>query len=142
MVELLGRLVMAKSVSERVTQMGTSVSNAAKSVGSNIAKGTEAAVEYVIEKAGIETDEGTDYGVDGIREHMDVIASCGKKIGVVDGVEATAVKLTRKDSMDDQHHFLPLSWIARVDSQVHLNKNSKEAVSGWKSSASSCGCDA
>lgn len=133
---------MAKSVTEKVAQVGTSASNAAKHVGSNIAKGAEAAVGYVMEKAGIETDEGDDVVVADIKEHMNVIASCGKKIGVVDEVESTALKLTRKDSPDDQHHYIPLNWIARVDSQVHLNKNSIEAVSGWTSNSSSCGCDA
>jgi hypothetical protein len=132
---------MDKSLSEKITQVGNSVSSAAKSVGTTISKGTEAAVEYVIEKVGIETDEGKDFGIAGVKEHMEVIASCGKKIGVVDGIEANAVKLTRKDRDDDQHHFIPLSWVARVDSQVHLNKNSKEAVAGWKSNAMSCGCD-
>jgi hypothetical protein len=69
---------------------------------------------------------------------MEVIASCGKKVGVVDRVEASALKLTRKDSPDNQHHFVPLNWIARVDSHVHLNMNSKEAVEGWNSNAASC----
>ncbi len=81
-----------------------------------------------------------DVGVGGIREHMNVIASCGKKVGVVDGVEVTSIKLTRKDSPDDQHHFIPLSWISHVDRHVHLNRNSKEAAEGWQSNAASCGC--
>ncbi len=132
---------MAKSMSDEVSQVGSKVSNAAKSVGISFSKGAEAAVEYVMEKTGIETDEGKDFGVAAIKEHMDVIASCGNKVGVVDAVEADSIKLTRKDSPDDQHHFIPQNWIARVDGEVHLNKNSKEAVSGWKLNAEACGCD-
>lgn len=131
---------MAKTISEKMSEVGNSVSDAAKSVGGKIAEGAEKAVEFVKEKTGMGTIEGDDVGVGGIREHMNVIASCGKKVGVVDGVEVNSIKLTRKDSPDDQHHFIPLSWISHVDSHVHLNRNSKEATEGWKSSPASCGC--
>ena len=131
---------MSKTVSEKMSDVGSSVSDAAKVVGSKIAQGAEKAVDFVKEKTGIGSTEGDDVGVGGIREHMNVIASCGKKVGVVDGVEINSIKLTRKDSTDNQHHFIPLSWISHVDSHVHLIKNSKEAVEGWKSSAASCGC--
>jgi hypothetical protein len=139
-MEFLRSNEMVKSISEKISEAGSTVADAAKSVGSNIARGAESAVDFVKEKTGMATVEGEDVGVGGIQEHMNVIASCGKKVGVVDRVEASAIKLTRKDSPDDQHHFIPLSWIARVDSHVHLNKNSKEAVEGWKSNAASCGC--
>src|SRR3954470_14334726 len=66
-----------------------------------------------------------------IRERMDVIASCGKKIGVVDHVEGNQIKLTRKDSADGQHHYVPTNWVARVDQHVHLSKNSEEACREW-----------
>jgi len=79
-------------------------------------------------------------GTEGIREHMDVIASCGKKVGVVDHLESGTIKLTRNDSPDDLHHYLPTSWVTKVDSRVHLNKNSSETKLGWKASASACGC--
>ena len=114
------------------------VAKTAKTVGSSIAEKVERAVDYVKESVGMETE---DLGVPGIREHMDVIASCGKKVGVVDRVEGDAIKLTRKDSPDDQHHFIPVNWVEKVDSHVHLNKNSKVTEQGWKSDASACGCD-
>jgi len=75
-----------------------------------------------------------------IREKMDVIASCGKKVGVVDHLESGTIKLTRSDSPDNLHHYLPTSWVSKVDSRVHLNKNSRETELGWKASASACGC--
>ena len=84
--------------------------------------------------------EGTNAGIVSIKEHMNVIASCGKTVGVVDRVEGSAIKLTKKDSPDNQHHFIPVGWIERVDSHVHLKKNSKETEQGWKSDAASCGC--
>ncbi len=137
---------MGKTISEKIAGAGNSVADAAKSVASNIAHGSENAVDFVKEKTGLGTTEGEDVGVGGIREHMSVIASCGKTVGVVDSVETNSIKLTRKDSLDDQHHFIPLNWISRVDSHVHLNRNSKETTEGWSLSDScdlsdSCGCD-
>ena len=71
---------------------------------------------------------------------MDVIASCGSKVGVVDHVEGSTLKLTRKDSKDGQHHFVPVSSVAKVDEHVHLKINSKEFGEQSKTSAAACGC--
>ena len=59
-------------------------------------------------------------------------ASCGKKVGVVDGVEGTSIKLTRKDSPDGNHHLIPESWVDHVDAHVHLNKNSAQTELEWQ----------
>ncbi len=72
-------------------------------------------------------------GLDGVRERMDVIASCGKKVGVVDRVENGAIKLTKKDSPDGQHHFIPADWVDHVhDQHVHLKKSSAEVFQQWQ----------
>jgi hypothetical protein len=132
---------MANTIKDKVADAGHTVADAAKNVGDKIAKGTDNAVEFVKEKTGMGGPaEGTNTGIAGIKEHMNVIASCGKKVGVVDHVEGSAIKLTKNDSPDGQHHFIPVGWIERVDSHVHLKKNSKETEQGWKSDAVSCGC--
>ena len=84
-------------------------------------------------------DNAEDSEIESIRDHMDVIASCGKKVGVVDQLEVGTIKLTRKDSPDNLHHYIPTGWVSKVDNQVHLSKNSKETENGWKLSASECG---
>jgi len=66
-----------------------------------------------------------------IREHMDVVGSCGNKLGVVDHVEGNSIKLTRKDSGDNQHHYIPVSWVSVVDQHVHLNKDCGQAKREW-----------
>jgi len=73
-----------------------------------------------------------------IQERMDVIASCGKKVGVVDHIEGETLKLTKSDSPDGQHHFIPVGWVDHVDTHVHLKKNSQETEQGWKSDAAGC----
>jgi hypothetical protein len=122
---------------------GQAVAEGAKTVGHKIAEGASQAAGWVKEKTGIGSDKtcGTAAcGADAIKERMDVIASCGKKVGVVDHVEGKAIKLTRNDSADGMHHFIPTEWVDHVDSHVHLKKNSVETEAGWKSDASSCGC--
>ena len=58
-----------------------------------------------------------------IKEHMDVIAADGEKIGKVDHFEDGKIKLTKTDSPDGRHHFVPVAWIDHVDAHVHLNKS-------------------
>lgn len=132
---------MASTIKNNVVNASDAVAKAAKDVGSRIATGAEDAVDFVKEKTGMsDPGEGTDRGVAAIEDHMDVIASCGKKVGVVDHVEGGAIKLTKNDSPDGRHHFVPVTWVARVDRHVHLTKNSKETEQDWKPDASSCSC--
>jgi hypothetical protein len=126
---------------DKVADAGHTVTDTAKNVGHKIVEGTEKAVAFVKEKTGMGGPaEGTDAGVPGIKEHMDVIASCGKKVGVVDHFGGGAIQLTKKDSRDGQHHFIPVAWVERVDSHVHLNKNSMETEQSWKADAAACVC--
>lgn len=52
-----------------------------------------------------------------IRPHMPVVGRDGNPIGTVDQLDAGRIKLTRSDSPDGQHHYLPLSEISGVDEQ-------------------------
>lgn len=133
---------MANTIKEKAADAGHFVADAAKNVGHKVAEGTKKTVDFVKEKTGMGEchEAGTNAGIAGIKEHMDVIASCGRKVGVVDHVEGNAIKLTKKDSPDGHHHFLPVGCVERVDSHVHLTMNSQEAEQCWKSDAASCGC--
>lgn len=122
------------SIKENIKDAGQSVADAAKNVGHKIAEGAEQATDWVKEKTGMGgTKEGSDAGIANIRERMDVIGSCGNKLGVVDHVEGGAIKLTRKDSPDGEHHYIPMVWVDHVDSHVHLNKDCGEAKRDWQS---------
>jgi len=133
--------IMANNFKDKVADAGHAVADAVKNAGHKVVEGTEKAANFIKEKTGVGGPaEGSNAGIAGIKEHMNVIASCGKKVGVVDHMEGGAVKLTKKDSADGQHHYIPSSWVDHVDSHVHLTKNSKETEQNWKSDASSCGC--
>jgi gas vesicle protein len=69
-----------------------------------------------------------------IKEHMPVLDSSGNRIGTVDRVEAGgAIKLT-KDAQG-QHHWLPASWVARVDTHVHLSRSGQQVRQEWSKTA-------
>ena len=127
---------MASHMKDKAAEMGANIKEAAKNVGDRVAHLAENAKEFAKEKTGL--GETTDHGIAGIREHMDVVASCGKTIGKVDHLEGNSIKLTKNDSPDGMHHFIPTGWIQRVDEHVHLNKNSMEAEAGWKGDSASC----
>jgi len=117
-----------QTVKDKAVDAGHAVAETAKNVGQKIAGGASQATDWVQQKTGIGM-EGKDLGVAGIKEHMDVIASCGHKIGVVDRLEGNTIKLTKNDS----------AWVERVDGHVHLTKNSVEATQQWKTDAANCG---
>jgi hypothetical protein len=52
--------------------------------------------------------------------------------------EINAIKLTKNDSPDGQHHFIPKEWVESVDNHVHLRKNAEETLQEWKTDAASC----
>ena len=116
---------MAETIKEKVSD-----------VGHKIVEGAEKAADWVKDKTGLAGSvKSTNPLAANVRERMDVIASCGKKIGVVDHLDGDSIKLTRKDSPDNQHHFIPMNWVERVDSHVHLATNSEETERSWKSAA-------
>ena len=68
-----------------------------------------------------------------IKEHMEVIASDGQHVGLVDKVEGTnKIKLTRNSSSHGHHHLIPLDWVERVDAHVHLSKSSDFVAANWE----------
>lgn len=69
-----------------------------------------------------------------IKGHMEVIGSDGVHVGTVDHMEGPdQVQLTKNDEeAGDEHHFIPLAWVDRVDSKVHLKQGGAEAKARWK----------
>ena len=67
-----------------------------------------------------------------IKEHQEVFASCGTKVGTVDHVQGDQIKLTKSGSPDGQHHLIPTAWVAKVHDHVHLNKDHKEVQAQWQ----------
>ena len=73
-------------------------------------------------------------GTDTLRtiEHMKVVCSKGNQLGVVEQIEDGLIKLTRQDSPDQKHHYIPTSLVSRVDKVVHVSKTGDEIHSIWR----------
>ena len=50
-----------------------------------------------------------------IKEDMNVIGADGVHIGTVDHLDGERIKLTRADSVDGRHHYLPAGLVAAVE---------------------------
>lgn len=63
-----------------------------------------------------------------ITEHLKILAADGTHVGTVDHLDSDRIKLTKADSTDGRHHYLPVGLVASVDDQaVHLSANGAEA---------------
>ncbi len=64
-----------------------------------------------------------------IKEHAEVIGADGVHVGTVDHIQGDRIKLTRNDSSDGKHHFIPAALIAEIeDGTVRLSANADVAV--------------
>jgi hypothetical protein len=66
-----------------------------------------------------------------IHEHMEVADSQGRHLGTVDHVRNDQIQLTRSDSSDGQHHFVPLDEVDRIaDNRVYLKEGASAGAPG------------
>lgn len=65
-----------------------------------------------------------------IRPHMPVVCSENGQFAEVDHLEGTDSIKLKKDA-GGQHHYIPLSWVTRVDDKVHIDRPGKQAMSEW-----------
>ena len=68
-----------------------------------------------------------------IKEHMPVICSEGGQFATVDHLDGDSIKLTKDDQ--GQHHWIPRSWVTRVDEHVHIDRPGDQAMREWSTSA-------
>jgi hypothetical protein len=62
-------------------------------------------------------------------EHLQVKDKNGEHVGTVDHLDGDRVKLTKNDSSDGQHHYVPLSQVESMDDvAVYLNVTREEAM--------------
>lgn len=119
----------------------SSIKENVKDAGKKIAETAKDAAHFVADKAGQAADWvkdktkddscGTAKCVTDIEPQMDVVSSCGCNMGKVDHLEGDSIKLTKNDSADGRHHFIPTGWVARVDEHVHLSKSAEETMRNW-----------
>ena len=73
------------------------------------------------------------HAADAIREEMEVIGADGVRLGTVDRIEGSRIKLTKADSGQGSHrghhHYIPLGLVATVEGdRVRLSAIGEVAV--------------
>lgn len=146
--------IMADTLKQKAEAAGHKIAEKATEVGHKVGEKVEEATDWAKEKAhqagnrveeaaqkakhkvdetfGTSSSRGSTVPTASIHEHMDVIGSCGNKLGRVDHVEGGHIKLTKNDSPDGMHHLIPMTWVDSVDDHVHLSKNCGEAAREWQ----------
>ncbi|MBL9069078.1 MAG: DUF2171 domain-containing protein [Sphingopyxis sp.] len=70
-----------------------------------------------------------DHDHSAIKEQMTVVGADGVHIGTVDHLDGERIKLTKADSGDGKHHYLPAGLVAAVEGDtVRLSANAANAV--------------
>lgn len=64
-----------------------------------------------------------------IQKHMNVVSVKNEPLGMVDHVLGSTLKLAR--DVVGQHHYVPLTWIDRVDEVVHLKRTAADIERMW-----------
>jgi hypothetical protein len=64
-----------------------------------------------------------------IKKNAEVIGADGVHVGTVDHVDGKRLKLTKKDSIDDHHHYIDGGLIADIaNGRVRLSANANVAI--------------
>jgi hypothetical protein len=62
-----------------------------------------------------------------IKEHMEVADANGRHLGTVDELDGDTIKLTRSDSSDGAHHYIPFDSVDRIEDNRVYQKSGAPA---------------
>ena len=70
-----------------------------------------------------------------IKPHMPVVCSEGGQFAVVDHIASDnrTIKLAKDGS--GVHHYIPISWVKKIDESIHIDRPGKQAMREWTSEA-------
>lgn len=71
-----------------------------------------------------------------ITPHMPVVCSEGGQFAVVDHMASDnrTIKLGKDSS--GEHHYIPVSWVTKIDNSVHIDRPGQQAMREWSGEAS------
>ena len=117
---------MVNAITTGISRVGSRANVVARTFGNRIARGTEIAVDFVLEMAGIIVECDEERGLHDIAPQMKVITSCGIHIGSVKEVFGNSIELACNSDLDSPLHFIPLDWVSHVDAEVYLDRDFME----------------
>jgi hypothetical protein len=66
-----------------------------------------------------------------IKPDLPVVCSNGGQFAVVDHMQGPDSIKLKKDE-HGLHHFIPLSWVTKVDGSVHVDRPGEQAMKEWR----------
>jgi len=70
-----------------------------------------------------------------IKAHMPVVCSEGGQFAVVDHMSSDNRTIKLAKDASGQHHYIPFSWVTKVDDKVHIDRPGSQAMREWSSEA-------
>lgn len=67
-----------------------------------------------------------------IATSMKVVGSNDREFAIVDHMQGAATIKLNKDEKG-VHHYIPLSWVTKVDDKVHVDRPRDQAIREWTS---------
>ena len=65
-----------------------------------------------------------------IKADAPVVCSKNVEFAMVDHMEGSDTIKLKKDKQG-QHHYIPLSWVTKVDDKIHVDRSSDRAMKEW-----------
>lgn len=120
-----GGRVVAEHIRESIEEAGRRAAEAAREVGERVAAATD-------EKTNPRGHTPARAPAD-VRPGMPVLGQCGARLGTVEHLDGTALRVSHPETPDGKSHRIPLGWIAGVDGSVHLAREAADVLQGWRS---------
>ena len=70
-----------------------------------------------------------------IKPHMPVVCSEGGQFAVVDHMASDNRTIKLAKDASGSHHYIPFSWVTKVDDKVHIDRPGTQAMREWSSEA-------
>lgn len=70
-----------------------------------------------------------------IKPHMAVVCSQGGQFAVVDHISADNRTIKLAKDRSGVHHYIPFTWVTKIDDVVHIDRPGDQAMREWTSAA-------
>jgi hypothetical protein len=70
-----------------------------------------------------------------IKPHMPVVCSEGGQFAVVDHMASDNRTIKLQKDGSGSHHYIPVSWVTKIDNAVHIDRPGDQAMREWSSEA-------
>lgn len=70
-----------------------------------------------------------------IKPHMPVVGSEGGQFATVDHMASDNRTIKLSKDARGEHHYIPISWVTKIDDVVHLDRPGRQAMRDWSGEA-------